>query len=157
MRNEFDELEYVKGVDFDFIDSFKNNGIENLLIFDNSCEKTSNSKALFGIATAKRHLALSTLVTKHNLLYQRRLGWYFELQVTHIVPFKSPWDVMQVSRLSAVLGVGSELVDWYETQRLYLWVICCFTCRKEQMTDYVTAQSLDSLFQNFPECLEHLK
>ena len=31
----------------------------------------------------------------------------------HIVLFKSPRDVMQVSTLSAQLGLGSELVRWY--------------------------------------------
>ena len=35
------------------------------------------------------------------------------LQNTHIVLFKSPRDVMQVTTLSTQLGLGSELVDWY--------------------------------------------
>ena len=36
-----------------------------------------------------------------------------ELQNAHIVLFKSPQDMLQVSTLSAQLGLGSELVDWY--------------------------------------------
>ena len=36
-----------------------------------------------------------------------------ELENTHIVLFKSPRDVMQVTTLSTQLGLGSELVDWY--------------------------------------------
>ena len=36
-----------------------------------------------------------------------------ELQNTHIVLFKSPRDVMQVTILNAQLGLGSELVDRY--------------------------------------------
>ena len=35
------------------------------------------------------------------------------LQNTHIVHFKSPRDVMQVTTLSTQLGLGPELVDWY--------------------------------------------
>ena len=38
---------------------------------------------------------------------------YNWLQNTHIVLFKSPRDVMQVTILSTQLGFGSELVDWY--------------------------------------------
>ena len=36
-----------------------------------------------------------------------------ELQNRHIVIFKSPRDVMQVSTLDAQLGLASEPADWY--------------------------------------------
>ena len=42
-----------------------------------------------------------------------KLGRDVELQNTHIIFFESPHDVMQVSSLSAPLGLGSQLVDWY--------------------------------------------
>ena len=47
------------------------------------------------------------------MFYQSKLGQDVELQNTHNVPFKSPRDVMQISTLSAQLGLGSELFDWY--------------------------------------------
>ena len=47
------------------------------------------------------------------MLHQSKLGRHVELHNPHIVLFKFPRDVMQVSTLSAQLGVGSELVDWY--------------------------------------------
>ena len=50
---------------------------------------------------------------KHNLFHQSKLGRDVELQNTHIVLFKSPRDVIQVTTLSTQLGLGSELVDWY--------------------------------------------
>ena len=50
---------------------------------------------------------------KHNFFHQSKLGRDFELQNTHIVFFKSPHDVMQVTTLSTQLGLGSEPVDWY--------------------------------------------
>ena len=37
MQREFKNLEFVQGVNFDFIDSLKNNGTKYLLIFDDSC------------------------------------------------------------------------------------------------------------------------
>ena len=61
---------------------------------------------------AGRHRGLSTFYIKHNLFHQSKPGRDVELQNTHIVPFKSARDVMQVSTLSAQLGLGSELVDW---------------------------------------------
>ena len=84
-----------------------------MLIFDDSCEKICNSKAFVDIATAGRHQGLSTIYIKHNLFHQSKLGRDVELQNTHIVLFKSPRDVMQVTTLSTQLGLGSELVDWY--------------------------------------------
>ena len=113
MQKEIENLEFVHGVNFEFIDSLKNNGTKYLLIFDDSCQEICNSKAFVDIATAGRHRGLSTIYIKHNLFLQSKLGRDVELQNTHIVLFKSPRDVMQVTTLSTQLGLGSELVDWY--------------------------------------------
>ena len=112
MQKEIENLEFVQGVNFEFIDSLKNNGTKHFLIFDDSCE-ICNSKAFVDIATAGRHRGLSTIYIKHNLFHQSKLGRDVELQNTHIVLFKSPRDVMQKTTLSTQLGLGSELVDWY--------------------------------------------
>ena len=113
MQKEIENLEFVQGVNFEFIDSLKNNGTKYLLIFDNSCEQICYSKTCIDIATARIHQGLSTINIKHNLFHQSKLGRNVELQNTHIVLFKSPGDVMQVTTLSTQLGLGSELVDWY--------------------------------------------
>ena len=113
MQKEIEILEFVHGVNFEFIDSLKNNGTKYLLIFDDSCEEICNSKAFVDIPTAGRNLDLSTIYIKHNLFHQSKLGRDVELQNTHIVLFKSPRDVMQVTNLSTQLGLGSDLVDWY--------------------------------------------
>ena len=65
MQKETEHLEFVQGVNFEFVDSLKNNGSKYLLIFDNSCEEICNSKAFVDIATAGRHRdwAQSTLNT----------------------------------------------------------------------------------------------
>ena len=94
MQKEIENLEFVRGVNFEFIDSLKSNGIKYLLIFDESCEEICNSKAFVDIATAGRHRGLSTIYIKHNLFHQSKLGGDVELQNTHIVLFKSPRDVM---------------------------------------------------------------
>ena len=57
---KIENLEFVRGVNFEFIDSLKNNGTKWLLIFDDSCEEICNSKALVDIATAGRHRGLRT-------------------------------------------------------------------------------------------------
>ena len=90
----------------------KDNRTKYLLLFDNFCEKFCNSKALVYIATTGRHRGLSTIYIKH-LFHQSKLEKDVVLQNTHIVPFKSPRDVMQKTTLSTQLGLGSELVDWY--------------------------------------------
>ena len=52
MQNEIENLEFVQGVNFEFIDSLKNNGTKYLLIFDDSCDEICISKAFVDIATA---------------------------------------------------------------------------------------------------------
>ena len=111
MQDDIENLEFVRGVNFEFIDSLKNNGTKYLLIFDDSFEEICNSKAFVDISTAGRHQGLSTIYIKLNLFHQSKLGRDIELQNTHIVLFKSPRDVMQVTTLSTQLGFGSELVD----------------------------------------------
>ena len=113
LQNEFENLEFVQGVNFEFIDSLKSNGTKCMLKFDDSCEEICNSKALVDIATVGRHRGLTTIYIKHNLFHQSKLGKDVELQNTHIVVFTSPRDEMQVATLGAHLGLGSELVDWY--------------------------------------------
>ena len=103
MQKEIKNLEFVRGVNFEIIDSLKNNGTKYLLIFDNSCEEICTSKAFVDIATAGRHRGLSTIYIKHNLFHQSKLGRDVKLQNTHIVLFKSPHDVMQVTTLSKQL------------------------------------------------------
>ena len=55
MRKEIENLEFAQGVNFEFIDSLKNNGTKYLLIFDDSCAEICNSKAFVDIATAGRY------------------------------------------------------------------------------------------------------
>ena len=114
MQKDSENLECVQSVNFEFLGSLKNNGTKNLLYFEGSTEEICNSKAFVNFATAGGHRGLSTIYIKHNLFHQSKLGQYVELQNTHLVLFKSPRDVMQVSTLSAQLGLGSELVDWYQ-------------------------------------------
>ena len=85
MQKEIETFEFVHGVNFEFIDSMKNNGKKYLLIFDGSCEEICNSKAFVDIATAGRHRGLSTIYIKHDLRHQSKLGRDVELQNTHIV------------------------------------------------------------------------
>ena len=113
MQKGTENLEFVRGVNFEFIDSLKKDGTKYLVIFDDSCEEICNSKAFVDISLAGRHRGLNTIYIKHNLLHQSKLGRDVELQNTHIVLFMSPRDVMQVTSLSTRLDPGSELVDWY--------------------------------------------
>ena len=113
MQKEIESLDFVQGVNFEFIDSLKNNGTKNLFLFDDSCEEICNSKVFVDIATAGTHRGLSKIYIKRNLFHQSKLGTDVELQNTHIVLFKYPLVVLQVTTLSTQLGLGSELFDWY--------------------------------------------
>ena len=113
MQKEIEILEFVRGLNFEFIDSLKNNGTKYLLFFDDSREEICNSKPFVDIATAGRHRGLSIIYFKHNLFHQSKLGRDVELQNTHIVLFKSPRDLIQVTTFSIQLGLGSEVDDWY--------------------------------------------
>ena len=103
MQKDIENHEFFQAVNFEYIDSLKNNGTMYLVILDNSCEDICNSKAFVDTATAGRHRGLSTIYIKNNLFHQSKLGPRVDLQ--NIVLFKSPHNVMQVSTLSAQLGL----------------------------------------------------
>ena len=124
LQKEIENLEFVRGVNFEFIDSLKNKGTKYLLIFDNSCGEICNSKVFVNISTPGRHRDLNTIYIKHNFFHQSKLGRDVELQNTHIGIFKSLGDVMQVTTFSTQLGLCSELFDWYRDATCVPFVIC---------------------------------
>ena len=128
-------------------------------VFIYSCEEICNSKAFVDIATAGRHRGLSTIYIKHNFFHQSKLGRDVELQNTHIVLFKSPRDVMQVTTLSSMLGLGSELVDWYRdaTSVLFGHLLIDLSPRTDDRLRYFTNSGYIPSKFYIPECLKHLR
>ena len=159
MQKEIENLEFVQGVNFEFIDSLKNNGTKYLLMFDSSCEENRNSKTFVDNAAAGRHQGLSTIYIKHNLFHQSKLGRDVELQNTHIVLFKSPRDVMQETALGAKLGLGSELVDWYRdaTSVPLGYLLIDLSPRTDDRLRYCTNSGFVSSQFNIPERLKQLR
>ena len=102
---------------------------------------------------------MSSAYIKDNLFHQSKPGRDVELQNTHIVLFKSPRDVMQVSTFSAQLGLRAQLVDWYQdaTSVPYGNFLIDLSPRTDDSLRYWTnTGSIVSKF-NAPECLNHLK
>ena len=129
-----------------------------MLIFDDSCEEICNSKAFADIATAGRHRGLNTNYIKHNLFHQSKLGRDVELQNTPIVLFKSPRDVMQVTTLSTQLGLGSELVDWYQDATFVPFghLLIDLLPRTDDRLRYCTNSGCVPSKVFIPECSKHL-
>ena len=133
MQQESEKLEFVQGVNFEFIDSLKNNCRNFLLFFDNSCEEICISKAFIDFATAGSYRGSSRIDTKHYVFHQSILARDGEHQKTHIVFFKSPIVVMPVSTLSAPSILGSQLVDWYRQATSVAY--SCFLCNLSPCVD----------------------
>ena len=149
VQKEIENLEFVRGVNFEFIDSLKINGTKYLLKFDDSCEEICNSKAFIDIATPGRHRGLSTIYIKHNFFHQSKVGRNVELQNTHIVLFKSTRYVMQVTNLSRQLGLGSELVDWYRDATSVPFGHLLIDLSPRTAMDYVISQTVVLFHQKF--------
>ena len=91
MQKEIENLDFVQGENFEFIDSLKNNCAKYSLIFDDSREEIWNSKAFVDIATAGRHRGLSTVYIKHNLVHQSKLGRCWVTKHSHCSLQVSSW------------------------------------------------------------------
>ena len=159
MLKEIENIEFVQGVNFDFIDSLENNGTKYLLSFDDSCQEIRNSRDFEKIAVAGRHRGLSTIYIKHNLFHKSKLGRDIELQNTHIVLFKSTRYVLQVGRVSVQLGLGLLLVDWYKdaTSVPFGHLLIDLSPRTDDRLRYCTNNGKKPSKFYIPEHLQHLR
>ena len=107
-------IEFVQCLDFDLINNLPNDGTNYLLIFDDSCADLSRDRNFEKLATSGRHRKLNVIYIKHNLYHKSAVGRDPDLQNTHIVLFKSPRDVQQITRLGTQLGLGKQLTEWYK-------------------------------------------
>ena len=115
MQKEIDNIEFISSLDFELINNLPtNDGTSYLLIFDDSCDELGRCKEFGKLATAGRHKKLSCIFVKHNLFHKSSIGRDAELQVTHIVLFKSPRDVQQIKVLGRQLGLVDQLTKWYQ-------------------------------------------
>ena len=110
-------IEFIQGVDLEFIENLPADGTKYLLIFDDTLDILSKSEKFNEIATASRHRNLNCVYIKHNLFHKNITGRDAELQTTHIVLFKSPRDVQQIDILGRQLGLGKQLKQWYNDAR----------------------------------------
>ena len=60
----------MQGVNFELIENVPNNGTEHQLIFDDSCDQTTNFKQFVKISSAGRHKELNEIYIKHDLIHQ---------------------------------------------------------------------------------------
>ena len=63
-------LKFIQGVDFDLIENLPNNGTKYLLIFDDSCEKISNSKTICKNSHCWETQVTDTIYIKLTLFHQ---------------------------------------------------------------------------------------
>ena len=105
MQKETHNIEVVQSVNFEFLDSLENNSTKYLLIFKRVMCRILHFKSFADNAIAVRQGGLRTIYIRQNLFHRNKLGQDVELNYLHIVLFKSPRDVKQVSTLSAQLGL----------------------------------------------------
>ena len=89
MKKEIDNIEFVEGANFEFVNSLLNSVTKHLLIFDVSSEVICNSTVFSDLATAGSHHRLTTIYIKHNLFHQNNFGRDVELQNTQTLSSSS--------------------------------------------------------------------
>ena len=65
MQNEIEKLEFVQRLNFEIINSLKNNGTKYLLVFADSWAEIGNIKEFVDIGTATRRQSFGTIFIKH--------------------------------------------------------------------------------------------
>ena len=95
---------------FEFISQLEN----CLLVFDDSCEQIFNDKEFSKLATAGRYRNISVIYVKHNIFQQSKWSRTIDLNTTHIILFKSPRDIQQITYVGKQLNDTNFLKESYE-------------------------------------------
>ena len=85
----------------------------SLLIFDDSCEEIYEDKRFAKIATSGRLKNVHVIFVKHNLFQQSKHSKTIDLNTTHVILFKSPRDVNQITYFGNQLNNARFLKDCY--------------------------------------------
>ena len=85
-----------------------------LLVFDDSCEEIFNEKEFSKLAAAGRHRIIRVIYVKHNLFQQSKWSRTIDLNTTHIILFKSPRDIQQITYVGKQLNNTIFLKESYE-------------------------------------------
>ena len=101
---------FTKFSGFEFISQLEN----SLLVFDDSCEEIFNDKEFSKLATAGRHRNISVIYLKRNLFQQSKWSRTIDLNTTHIILFKSPRDIQQITYVGKQLNKTNVLKESYE-------------------------------------------
>ena len=102
-------IQFIGCIDFDMIDNLA----DCLLIFDDSCEEIYAEKRFSKIATSGRHRNIHVIYVKHNLYQQSKHSRTIDLNNTHVVVFKSPRDVNQITYMGKQLNNAKFLKEAY--------------------------------------------
>ena len=86
-------ISFTKFSGFEFISQLEN----CLLAFDDSCEEIFNYKEFSKHARAGHHGNISVIYVQHNLFQQSKWSRAIDLNTTHIILFKSPKDIQQIT------------------------------------------------------------
>ncbi len=97
-------VNFVEGIDFDYLNNLPTDD-NYLVIFDDSSAEILKSPKFTKLAVAGRHQNLHVIYIKRNLFYKSSPGRDAELQLTHLVLFKSPRDIQQITKLGEQLEI----------------------------------------------------
>ena len=79
--------------------------LENcLLVFYDLCEEIFNHKEFSKLATAGRHRKISVIYVERNLFQQSKWSQKIDLNKSHIIFFKSPRDIQQITYVGKQLN-----------------------------------------------------
>ena len=101
---------FTKFSGFDFISLLE----KCLVVFDDSCEEIFIDKEFSKLALAGRHRNISVTYVKHNLFQQSKWSRTIDLNTTHIILFKLPRDIQQITYIGKQLNNTSLLKQSYE-------------------------------------------
>ena len=149
MQKENDNFEFVQGVYFEFMDSFKNIGMKYLLIIDDSCEKICYSKKLSTLLLREDAVDWVMFTLGTTCFIKANLGETLSSKSRRLFSSNLHLTWCKSTRLVHSCASDQNYLIGIETQRLYPTVNCWLTSRLEQRISYVFVQTPYPLPQCF--------
>ena len=158
VQKEIDNLEFVQGVNFEFIDSLENNGTKYLLTLAFLVRRLAIQKPFLILLLLADIVDRVLFTLSATCFIEANLGETLSSRTRTLFLQVSRY-VMQVSTLSAHLELGSELVEWYQeaTSVPYIHLLIDLSPRTDDGLRYCTNTGSIPSKTSIPEQLKQSK
>ena len=107
-------IEFHQGLNWSAVEKYEARKLRTLVVIDDLYQQACEDEYFLNLVIAGRHRNIHLIALKHNVFQQSKHSKTIELNVTHLIFFKSSRDLEQIGVLGRQMGDRQLLIDAYK-------------------------------------------